>query len=62
MTLTQRIRACRTMRGLSRSELAGRLGVHPDTVASWEQDKHRPKPGEKEGLVVSLLSTVARHV
>jgi DNA-binding transcriptional regulator YiaG len=50
------------MLGFSQSKLAGRLGVHPDTVASWEQDNHRPKTGEKEGLVVSLLSTVARHV
>lgn len=61
MTLGQRIHACRKMLGLSQRKLARRLGVHPDTVASWEQDRHRPVDRQKEGLLAFLSSAIAER-
>ena len=41
MTLGQRIRIWRRMRGLSQRDLAAELGVDPSTVLRWEQDGNR---------------------
>lgn len=43
MTPSQ-VRAIRQTLGLSRRELAARLGVSPVTVASWEQGERHPRP------------------
>ena len=38
----QHVKATRIAAGLSRRELATRLGVHPGTVAEWERGEARP--------------------
>ena len=40
----QRIRALRARRGLSRSALAARIGIHETTVRNWETGQNRPNP------------------
>jgi transcriptional regulator with XRE-family HTH domain len=41
-TLGQRITKARLFHGLTKKELAIRLGVDPKTLRHWEQDKHEP--------------------
>lgn len=41
-TVGQAIRGERCAVGMSRSELARRIGVHPETVKNWERDKTSP--------------------
>jgi transcriptional regulator with XRE-family HTH domain len=36
------LKAFRIAAGLTRQQLAARLGVHPETVAKWERGKTRP--------------------
>lgn len=38
MTMTLRIRHCRTRARLSQGELANRVGVHRSAVTQWERD------------------------
>jgi transcriptional regulator with XRE-family HTH domain len=48
-----RIAMRRQVLGWTQSELAARLGVHKDTVVSWETGKHYPK--RKLGLLEAVL-------
>lgn len=36
------LKAARTAAGLTRRQLAARLGVHPGTLAEWERGESRP--------------------
>lgn len=40
----QLIRSRRSQLGISREELAERVGVSPTTVEAWEQGRRRPSP------------------
>ena len=42
-TLGDRIAAAREAAGLSKADLARRLGVRKDTVAGWEEDRSEPR-------------------
>lgn len=44
MTIGQRIRYCRTLRGISQTQLALDSGVHPVSVRKYETDKMQPQP------------------
>ena len=41
-TFPLQLRAARVAAGLTRRQLAARLGVHPGTVAEWERGEVRP--------------------
>ena len=45
--------------GLTRDQLAARLGVSSTSVDNWLDGKHRPDPQNIEGLAVELASTGA---
>ena len=45
--------------GLSRDQLAARLGVFPSSVDNWLDGKHRPEPQNIERLAVELARTSA---
>jgi transcriptional regulator with XRE-family HTH domain len=55
-SLGQRIIAFRRLRGLTRKELARRLGVDPTTLAKWERGERRP-PAE----LLNRLTGFAGH-
>ena len=42
------LKAARIAAGLTRRQLAGRIGVHPGTVAEWERGEKRPSKGNRE--------------
>ena len=44
------LKAARIAAGLTRRQLAARLGVHPGTVAEWERGKKRPGPQSSDRL------------
>ncbi|MEF9880466.1 MAG: helix-turn-helix transcriptional regulator [Clostridia bacterium] len=44
MTIGQRIRYCRTLRGISQTQLALDSCVHPVSVRKYETDKMQPQP------------------
>ena len=48
------LKAARIASGLTRRQLAARLGVHPGTVAEWEQGEVRPIRGLRERIRVLL--------
>ena len=49
-----RLKAARIAAGLSRRQLAARIGVHPATVAEWERGKARPVPKLRTRLRAQL--------
>ncbi len=42
LTLGERIKTIRQSLGMTGRELAKELGIHPDTLYSWEKDEHKP--------------------
>ena len=42
MTFGERLKEALTDAGISQSDLARRVGVHPSAVSTWVLDKHRP--------------------
>ena len=42
MELGQRIKDCRTEKGMTQEELADRIYVSRQTISSWENDKSYP--------------------
>lgn len=44
MTIGQRIRYCRNLRGISQTQLALSSGIHPVSVRKYETDKMQPQP------------------
>jgi len=54
LTLGQRLRRCRQVRGLSQKVLARQLNVDPGTLARWESGERRPA-GDLLARVVDLL-------
>jgi DNA-binding XRE family transcriptional regulator len=51
MSLGEQIVTMRRCRGLSREELAGRLGVDESTLRDWEHGERRPPKRNMEKLV-----------
>ena len=49
-TFPLRLRATRVAAGLTRRQLAARLGVHPGTVAEWERGDVQPLESSVERL------------
>lgn len=49
-----KLKRLRLERAWSRSELARRAGVTPDTVAKWERGHRRPKPDALGQLAAAL--------
>ncbi len=48
------LKAARVSAGLTRRQLAARLGVHPSTVAEWERGDARPVRVLRESLMALL--------
>src|SRR5438874_2646885 len=48
--LGQRIRQERERLGLSQKELAEQIGVQPQSINDWENDRHLPQPVSKRKL------------
>jgi len=48
--LSKRLRELRRERGITQTELAGRLGVTQQAVAKWESARSLPEPGAVAGL------------
>jgi len=42
LTLGERIKIARQSFGMTGRELANELGIHPDTLYSWEKGEHKP--------------------
>jgi len=40
--------------GLSRAELAGRLGINEDTYRAWEENRSRPKDRDRPAVAAAL--------
>jgi transcriptional regulator with XRE-family HTH domain len=53
-TLGQRITKARLYHGLTKEELAEKLGVDPKTLRHWEQDKQEPLQQHHTTLAVYL--------
>ncbi len=53
-TLGQRITKARLYHGLTKEEMAAKLGVDPKTLRLWEQDKHEPLQQHHTILAVYL--------
>jgi len=54
-----RIKAARIAAGLTRRELAARIGVHPGTVAEWERGDARPARASQDRLCAALAHWVS---
>jgi len=54
MSIGERIRNIREIRGLTQAELADRLGVSSKTVSSWEVNRTEPKMGMIENVCAIL--------
>jgi tRNA G10 N-methylase Trm11/transcriptional regulator with XRE-family HTH domain len=61
ITLGERIRAFRASMGLSREDLAGKLGVTPITILRWENGSSRPRAHSARCLEELGLGPIARH-
>lgn len=48
------LREWRRLKEVSQKELAGRLGVHPNTIINWEEHPEKIT-AEKAGLVAGAL-------
>ena len=48
MTFGERLRAARFVSGVTRAELARRIGRDPRIVTAWEQERHKPEPAVQE--------------
>ena len=53
------LKAARIAAGLTRRQLAARLGVHPGTVAAWERAHAKPITGLRE-RIKTLLSVAMK--
>ena len=42
VTLGDKVREYRRVRGISQKKLAGKLGFDPSTLAAWERGEHQP--------------------
>ena len=60
-SLGERIREARKAKGWTQLELAGRVIVHPDTISGWENDRHRPRPGELK-VLLRVLPGIRQNV
>ena len=49
-----RVRAARTLRGLTREEVAAAVGVHTHTLASWESGTREPRLSDLHALAAAL--------
>lgn len=49
-TFPARLKAARIAAGLTRRQLAARIGVHPATVAEWERGEAQPSRGFREEI------------
>lgn len=54
-TVGQRIRRARERSGLNQSELARRVGVKPQAVQQWEQDKNYPADRDRYTQIAKVL-------
>lgn len=48
------IRRYRSYHGMTKSQLAGKLGVHPSTVLRWEDGDTEPRRNHKAALAHEL--------
>jgi transcriptional regulator with XRE-family HTH domain len=53
-SFTARLIATRKALGLSQVKMAGKLGVDPATLQSWEAGQHRPSPKSLKGISQTL--------
>ena len=60
-TIAEQIIRHRKTFGLSREELARRLGVDPGTLWKWESERRKPK-GKYLGIVMNWLRQVLKQV
>ncbi len=58
-TFGDRISGAREAAGLTREDLANRLGVRPKTVAAWEDDAFEPR-GNRLQMIAGMLSVSIR--
>lgn len=49
-TFSARLKAARTGAGLTRRQLAAKIGVHPGTVAKWERGEAEPSRGFRKQI------------
>lgn len=54
MTTAEKIKAARVKAGLTRAQLAERMGIAPHAVAKWEGGERRPAPRLVEMLARAL--------
>jgi len=52
------LKAARIAAGLTRRQLAARLGVHPGTVAEWERGQVRPVEASRKRITTMLGKSV----
>jgi DNA-binding XRE family transcriptional regulator len=59
-TFGQRLRAFRLAAGLTRTELAHAVGIHPRSVQDYEEDVQLPRPGRQAALAEVLGQSLAK--
>lgn len=59
-TFPLQLRAARVAGGLTRRQLAARIGVHPGTVAEWERGEAQPLEPPKKQLSVLFGQSVGQ--
>lgn len=62
VSVGERIRHLRKLRGWSQSDFAGEAGIHQTTICMWEQDKHVPRLDSIQVLADTLEMTMSEFL